>query len=128
MRKFLSPAVIRRAHALLSLFFTPLLLIFVITGCWQMLVPEEVREEPGAVRQLLDKFSTVHTDGYFPRAGVHDPSTLAFKIVIALMGLALGVTILLGLQLAWKTNARKLWPAAALGLGVVVPAVILWLA
>lgn len=127
MRFAFSPLVLRRVHTFLSLFFTPLLLLFLITGCWQLLVPEEVREEKGALREWLEKISTIHTDAYYPKAGVADPATDIFKILVGAMGLALVLTILLGLYLAWKQSTRR-WSLLALGLGVAVPALILWLA
>jgi hypothetical protein len=127
MPSLFSPLVIRRTHTYLSLFFTPLLLLFIGTGCWQMLLPEEFREEKGPVRQFLDKLSTVHKDGYFPRAGEADPSTLLFRILAGAMGLCLLATILLGLWLAWKQSAKKHRAALVLGLGVAIPLAILWL-
>jgi len=93
-----------------------------------MLLPEEFREDKGPVRQFLEKLSTVHTDGYFPRAGQADPSTLTFRILVGTMGVCLLVTILLGLWLAWKHSAKKRSALLALALGVAIPIVILWLA
>lgn len=93
-----------------------------------MLVPEDYREGKGPVREVLENLSTIHTDGYFPRAGQADPSTLLFHILVGAMGICLLVTILLGLWLAWKQSARKHWALLALGLGVIVPIAILWLA
>ena len=128
MKRLFSPLQIRRTHTFLSLFFTPLLLLFIGTGCWQMLVPEEYREEKTPLREVLEKLSTVHKDGYLPRAGHTDPSTLAFRILVGAMGVCLLVTILLGLWLAWKQSGKKAWALAALALGVAVPLAILWLA
>lgn len=128
MRSIFSPLIIRRTHTFLSLFFTPLLLLFIATGCWQMLVPEDTREANGTVQKILEKLSTIHTDGYFPKAGHADPSTTLFHILVGAMGICLLVTILLGLWLAWKQSGRKHWALLALGLGVAIPAAILWLA
>lgn len=128
MHSLFSPLIIRRTHTFLSLFFTPLLLLFIATGCWQMLVSEESREEKTPVREFLEKLSTIHTDGYLPRSGHADPSTFVFRIFVGAMGACLLLTILLGLWLAWKQSARKSWALLALGLGVAVPLAILWLA
>ena len=120
------PATARKAHTFLSLFFAPLLVLFVVTGCWQTLIPQDIRDGDGWASQLLDKLSTVHKDAYFPRAGEADPSTAAFKIIVGLMGAAMLATILLGLYLAWRASPQK--TAIALALGVAVPALVLWLA
>jgi len=120
-------AFFRKLHSLLSIFFAPLLSLFILTGFWQMAVPEEKREEPGAFQALMEKFSDVHKHSYFPRAGVADPSTTAFKIFVAGLCAALLLSMAIGLALAWS-NVRSRWLAAvALLLGIVVPAALLWL-
>lgn len=119
---------VRRFHAFLSIFFTPVLLLFILTGLWQMSVPEEEREKPGLLRKLAEDLSTVHTDSYFPKAGAADPSTAGFKIFAAALCVALVVSILLGLVLAWNSPRNRWWSVAALVLGVLVPALLLWLA
>ncbi len=120
--------IMRRLHAFLSIFFTPLLLLFILTGAWQMMVPEEEREKPGMIRKLAEDLSTVHTDGYFPKAGAVDPSTAGFKFLTAGLCVALVVSIVLGLVLAWNSPRNRWWSVVALVLGVLVPALILWLA
>jgi hypothetical protein len=128
MRFLPSQAVARKVHTFLSLFFTPLLVLFVATGFWQMLIPEETREQPGRMREWLEKLSTVHTEGYWPKAGTADPSVFLFKLLAGALCAALLLSILLGLFLAWKSARRKRWVVLALGLGVAVPALVLWLA
>lgn len=123
----ISLAFFRKLHSLLSIFFSPLLALFICTGFWQMAVPEEKREEPGAFQVVMEKFSDVHKHGYFPRAGVADPSTAAFKSLIAGLCVALLLSMAIGLALAWS-NVRSRWLAVVvLLLGIVVPAALLWL-
>lgn len=115
---------VRKVHTFLSVFFTPLLLLFLLTGLWQMLVPEDIREEnPG-----LEGLSTVHTDAFYPKAGVPDPATTPFKLLVLGLGIALTLSILLGLVLAWKHAKVKTWVILALSLGILVPFLVLWLA
>ena len=53
--------------------------------------------------------------------------TWMYKTVVVLMAIALIVTVALGVVMAFKVN-RKKWPVwFALALGVVVPAMALWL-
>ncbi len=120
---------IRKIHTFLSVFFAPLLVLFLLTGFWRMAIPEEQRERPGMVRALLEKLSTVHKESYLPRAGVVDPSTAAFKVLVGGLCGALMISILIGLILAW-TSARGRWlaPACALALGIIVPMALLWFA
>lgn len=120
-------AFLRKLHSLLTVFFTPLLALFLLTGIWQMAVPEKKREGPGAFQSVMEKFSDVHKHGYFPRAGVIDPPTAAFKVLVAGLCAALLLSMAVGLVLAWS-NVRSRWlAAAALFLGVAVPLALLWL-
>ncbi len=119
---------LRRAHTFLSIFFTPLVVMFLLSGLWQSVIPEDEREKPGMFRMLAEDFSKVHTDGYFPRAGEADPSTAVFKVLVVALCVALVISIVLGLILAWNSSRNKWWALLALGLGILVPAMILWLA
>jgi len=119
---------IRRVHTFLSIFFAPMLLMFIVTGFWQTAIPEEKAAEPGFLHQIAEDFSRVHTDSYFPKAGVADPSTVGFKILVVALCVALVVSIVLGLILAWNHAKNGWWSVLALVLGIVVPALILWAA
>jgi len=105
------PAPVRKIHTVLSLLFSPLLAFFIVTGCWQMLVPEDIRDGDGWVAGWMDKLATVHKDAYFPKAGVADPSTVVFKILTGCMAAALLATILFGLYLAWRGAPKKSGPS-----------------
>jgi hypothetical protein len=119
---------LRKVHSFLGLFFTPLLLLFVLTGAWQILASEEEREKEGVLHALAEKLSTIHTDSYFPKAGSADPSVLAFNVLAVAMCGALIISVISGMILAWKHTRPKIWAVLALGLGIAVPVAILWLA
>jgi predicted permease len=116
---------IRRIHAWLGVFFSPLLLLFIVTGWWQTFVSEDDKDK-GFFNSTMSKFSSIHTDDYFPRsAGSHHASE-HFKILVACMAVALILTILLGLALAFQTM-KKFWRTAlAFLLGILVPAIVLY--
>jgi hypothetical protein len=75
----------------------------------------------------MEKFSDIHKHGYFPRPGVADPSTTAFKILIAGLCVALLLSMGIGLALAWSNVRSRRLAAVALLLGIIVPAALLWL-
>lgn len=100
--------------------------MFLLTGFWQMAIPEEEREKAGWFHRLAEDFSKVHTDAYFPKAGVADPSVAGFKILVVGLCAALVVSIVLGLVLAWNNAKNKWWSFGALLLGILVPALLLW--
>jgi hypothetical protein len=118
----------RRAHLFLSVFFSPLLLVFIITGWWQTVTTDEEREATGGlVHTVLGKLSSVHTDDEFLRPGVTHPSHVAFQTLVVAMCIALIVSIALGLILAWQLKKKRLVLATFL-LGIVVPALLLYFA
>ena len=119
---------LKTAHTFLGIFFAPLLLLFVLTGGWQTVGPgEQDEDEAGKFALLMGKLSRVHTDGYYPPQGQGPHSETVFKALVVGLCLALIVSILSGLILAWKYNRRK-WPVLlTLALGIAIPIGILYL-
>lgn len=119
---------IRQLHTWLGVFFSPLLLLFIITGWWQSVTSDEEKEaEGGFFHTLMGKLSTVHTDDHFPKPGAGGQSHLAFKVLVVAMCIALLVSIAIGLVLAFQ-GKRKVPMIAALILGIVVPSLLLYFA
>lgn len=117
----------RRVHLFLGVFFSPLLLTFIITGWWQTVTTDDEKEaEGGFLHTLLQSLSNVHTDDYFPRAGASQHSHLGFKILVVTMCVSLITTIALGLILAWQ-NKKKGLIVTAFVLGIVLPALLAYL-
>jgi hypothetical protein len=116
---------VRRLHTFLGVFFSPLLLVFVITGWWQTFVTDENRDK-GAFNVAMGKVASIHTDDYFAvKPGDHHASH-HFQILVGCMAAALIFTILLGLILAFQHGKKKLLTGFAFLLGILVPAVILY--
>jgi 4-amino-4-deoxy-L-arabinose transferase-like glycosyltransferase len=118
----------RRVHLFLGVFFSPLLLMFIITGWWQTVTTDEEKEAAGGFfHTLMENFSNVHTDHYYPHAGASQHSHAAFKILVVAMCLALITAIGLGLMLAWRLHKKWLVVTAFL-LGILLPALLAWFA
>jgi hypothetical protein len=118
----------RRAHLFLGVFFSPLLLLFIVTGWWQTVTTDDEKEAPGGfLHTLMGRLSNIHTDDSLPGPGADRHSHLGFKILIVAMCVALIASIALGLVLAWQYRRRGL-VLAAFAAGIVVPALLLWLA
>ena len=116
----------KRTHLFLSVFFSPLLLMFIITGWWQTVTSDEEKErEGGFFHELIKKFSSVHTDSNFPIAN-HHHSALPMKVLVVAMSIALILSILLGLALAWQAMKNRWYAALAFALGILVPAILLF--
>jgi len=116
---------LRRTHTFLGVFFSPLLLLFIITGCWQTFVTDDTRDK-GYFNNLMGKFATIHTDDYYPRQGASQHGSEVFKFLVAAMAVALVISILLGLVLAFRSMKRPWLIFFTLLLGILAPAVILY--
>ena len=118
----------RKLHLFIGVFFTPLLLLFVISGWWQMTVSSDDQEkEGGRIHEMMKSLSSVHTSATWPRAGVHHGEWM-MKILVVSMCVGLILSILLGLTLAWQLNKKKGLILLALVLGIVTPVLLLYLA
>jgi hypothetical protein len=123
-----SQKIIRRTHLYLGCFFTPMLLFYVLTGWMQAVNPDRLKS-PADAETFIQKIRTVHVDQVFPGEQELDKpsSPKAFKVLTVIMCIAATVTILLGLVLAFKT-LRNQWPVwISIGLGILLPILMLWL-
>jgi uncharacterized iron-regulated membrane protein len=114
----------RQAHTFLGVFFSPLLLLFIVTGWWQTF---QNQDDPKTdfFDATMAKFSNIHTDDYFEKAGGHPHSSTHFKFLVAGMAVAMILTILMGLALACQNRKRSGWAVLAFALGILVPVLIL---
>lgn len=118
---------LRQLHLYLGVFFTPLLLFFIGTGWYQTISPDRLKR-PGDAESIVQKLRVVHTDQLYPETGALEQkgSPKLFQALVVVMSVALIVTTLLGLVLAFKFT-RVLWPVwASLALGLLVPLLVLW--
>ena len=120
---------LRQLHLYLGVFFTPMLLFFIGTG-WFQTVDHDRLKSPGEAETLVQKLRVVHTDQIYPETGVirQKASPKVFQGLVVAMSVALILTTLLGLVLAFRFSRSALTVSAAPVLGVVLPVAILWLA
>jgi hypothetical protein len=119
---------LRRLHLYLGCFFAPLLLFFVLSGWYQTANPERLKSVSEA-ETWVQKTRVVHTDQIYPgEREVRQPSSpRAFQWLVYGMSAALAATTALGVVLAFR-SVRAAWPVwVALGLGLAVPVLLLWL-
>ncbi len=117
---------LRRLHTFLGVFFSPLLLLFVITG-WRQTVSPNRNKGLGFGTSWIEKPSTIHVDNYFPLSGARNYSTDLFKVLVVIMAVGLMFTTLLGLMMAFRFAKRKVWITLILLAGIVVPIFLLYL-
>ncbi len=117
---------LRRLHTFLSVFFSPLLILFVVTGWWQTVTVNR-NKGLGFGSSWIEKLSTIHIDNYFPLAGVHNYSTDLFKVLVVITCIGFLFTSILGLVMAFRFAKRKASLVIILVAGVLVPILLLYL-
>ena len=118
--------LLRRLHLYLGVFFAPLLLFYVATGWYQTLTLRR-NKAPGEAEDWIGKLRSVHVDQIFPAESANSFSPVLFRILVVLMSVALIVTIVLGIILAFRSLRQRGWVWLSLALGIIVPVVALWL-
>ena len=116
----------RRLHTFLSVFFSPLLILFVVTGWWQTVTVNR-NKGLGFGGSWIEKLSTIHVDNYFPLTGPHKYSTDLFKVLVVIMCIGFLFTTVLGLVMAFRFAKRKAYLVIILVAGVLVPTLLLYL-
>jgi len=119
---------LRRIHLYLGVLYAPLLLFFLGTGWYQVLNPDRLKSASEA-ETWVQKFRVIHTDQIYPRdnsLGKVASPTL-FQWLVYGMSAALILATVVGLVLAFR-SVKPRWPVwLALGLGVALPILTLWL-
>jgi hypothetical protein len=95
---------IRNIHLYLGVFFAPLLMFFLITGCWQTFELNHSSDQPGGYQSpvLIRSLSEVHTDQRWIDGHLKPDSSIPFRTLILLMSLGLLDTTILGIIMAFK--------------------------
>lgn len=116
----------RRAHLYLGCFFAPLLILYTLTG-WYQTFNTNRNKTPGEGETLVEKMVSIHVDQLYPSKEAESYSPRKFRILVAIMSAALLLTTLIGVVLAFQLIKRP-WPViVSLVLGILVPALLLWL-
>ena len=118
--------LLRRLHLYLGCFFTPLLLFYVATG-WYQTFHVNRNKQTGEAETWISRLTSVHKDQLYPTESASGYSPRLFQTLVVVMSLALIATIALGLILALRTLGKPWLVWLALGLGILVPVLFLWL-
>lgn len=118
--------VVRRLHLYLGVFFTPLLLFFIVSGWYQTANPDR-RKGPDEARAFWDRVRSVHAEQILPNEKVERYSPKAMRWLVYAMSGALVLTLALGVVLAWKVLKNRWLVVLMLVLGFNFPLLLLWL-
>ena len=119
---------LRRLHLYLGCFFAPLLLFYTATGWFQTVTVhrnKSIGEAEGG--GWMEKLTSIHVDQVFPLpfADAFDPAL--FQYLVVAMSIALIVTVVLGVVLAFKMIKSKWLVALVLLAGIVLPVILLYM-
>ncbi|HAM71778.1 MAG TPA: hypothetical protein DCM86_09060 [Verrucomicrobiales bacterium] len=118
--------LLRQLHLYLGCFFAPMLLFYVGTGWYQTLQMDR-RKSPGEAETLVSRLVAVHTDQIYPASYANSWSPQLFRILVVIMSVALILSVALGIVLAFRVMKKKGLVWLSLIMGLVVPALTLWL-
>ncbi len=119
-------ALLRRLHLYLGCLFAPALILFAVSGAWQLYRFHDSKKDGSyTAPQTLRLFSAIHMDSHLPgkRAAEYTP----LRIFSALAAAGLVTTTILGVVMAFRFSRSIATPLICLFAGVVIPAVILLL-
>ena len=119
----------RNVHLYLGVFFTPLLFLFIVTGCWQSFDLHEASKSRPAYQppEIVKSFSEVHTHQRWTEGEIRPAASKPFRYLIVLMSVGLLITTALGVVMAFKyTRPIIVW--GCLAAGILIPCFLLGIA
>jgi len=118
----------RNIHLYLGVFFAPLLLFYLISGCWQTFNLHEAGKSGNYVPPAIIKsLSQVHKDQRWVDGKMAPKPSVPFRYLIVLMVVGLLTTTILGIVMAFKyTRPWIVW--SCLFMGTATPCFLLWMA
>ena len=118
--------LLRRLHLYLGCLFAPVVILFAVSGSWQLFNFHKTKKDGSYVApDSLVEISSIHMESHLEGKTIRDFTPLRYFMVAAAAGLV--TTSLLGVIMAYRFSRRPLVATICLLLGVVVPGVILWI-
>jgi len=118
----------RNIHLYLGVFFAPLLIFFLLSGCWQTFNLHEASDD-GSYKPptIIKALSEVHKNQRWAYGKIKPQPSMPFQWLVVLMSIGLLATTILGIIMAFKyTKPWMVW--ACLFFGIIIPCFLLWIA
>jgi ABC-type spermidine/putrescine transport system permease subunit I len=118
---------LRLVHLYLGSLFGPLLIIFAISGAWQVFRFNDAKKD-GTYKpaKIITLFTDIHKDAVLPGVLRRQGAAMRWFVLCAAAGLA--STTVLGIVMAYRLSRRPALVTTLLIAGVVLPAALLFLA
>jgi hypothetical protein len=114
---------IRKAHLYVGLLCAPLVIFFATTGAYQIMFPD--RSKFGEAEGFWARLRTVHVDGIYPSTEIEKYSPDLFHGLAIFMALALILSAVLGIFMAFRFSKNKKPVWLILILGIALPVIFL---
>jgi len=119
----MNPRALRRLHLYLGTLFAPVLLLFAVSGAWQVFRLNDARKDGSYTPpRVLKVLSSVHKN---ETTSKEIPQKTAFKYFVFCACAALVTTTLLGIVMAYRFTASPVTVTLCLLAGVAVPLFLL---
>lgn len=116
---------LRKIHLYLGCLFAPMLILFLVTGCLQMLELHEPNKGGYKPAPVVYSLTQVHMHQRYSSPGNFPEPSAYLKMFILMMSAGLLFTILLGIFMAFKVNKNKFFVWLCLLSGILIPVVFL---
>jgi len=118
---------LRLLHLYLGSLFGPLLIVFAVSGAWQVFRFNDAKKD-GSYKpaKVITLFTDIHKDAVLPGVTRRQGAAMRWFVLAAAAGLA--CTTVLGIVMAYRLSRRPALVTTLLIAGVVLPAALLLLA
>jgi hypothetical protein len=121
----MNPRTLRRVHLYLGTLFAPILLLFTLSGAWQVYRFNDAKKDGSYTPpRIVSRLSSIHKNQTLAKE-THDKTPL--KAFAFLACIALVSTTILGVVMAYRFTASPVRVTLCLLAGILVPAVLLYL-
>lgn len=120
---------LRLVHLYLGSLFGPLLIVFAVSGAWQVFRFNDAKKD-GSYKpaKVITLFTDIHKDAVLPGVSRRNPSAAAMRWFVLAAAAGLATTTVLGIVMAYRLSRRPALVTTLLIAGVVLPAALLLLA
>jgi hypothetical protein len=115
---------LRLVHLYLGSLFGPLLIVFAVSGAWQVFRFNDAKKD-GSYKpaKVITLFTDIHKDAVLPGVPRRQGAAMRWFVLAAAAGLA--TTTVLGIVMAYRLSRRPALVTTLLIAGVVLPAALL---
>lgn len=118
--------LLRRLHLYLGCLFAPALILFAVSGAWQLFNFHKTKKDGSYVApDALVEISAIHMESHLEGTPGRNFTPLRYFMVATSAGLVL--TSVLGVVMAYRFSRKPIVATVCLLLGIAIPGVILWI-